>query len=93
MACDHIHVENPLDHSPEKYADVITREEWTTFVKWQTSDDAMELRRRNSNNQKEAQHPHYIRRAGYIGIETAVVKMHSLLFEFYIINCINFHTN
>ena len=93
MSFDHIHVENPLDHPPKKYADVITQEEWTTFLKWWISDEAMKLRRRNINNQKEAQYPHHIRCAGYIGIELAVVRVDSFLFEFYIFNRINFHSN
>ena len=67
----------PLDHLPEKYAEVITQEEWTAFVKWQTSDEGMALRKRNIRNQKESQHPHLTGRAGYIDIEDAVVKVHS----------------
>ena len=77
LAYDYIHVAEPLDHPTEKYAEVITQEEWTTFVKWRTSDDGMALRKRNIRNQKESQHPHLTGRVGYIGIEDAVVRVHS----------------
>ena len=65
MSCDHIHVEHPLLHPPEKYADVITQEEWDAFFEWRTSEEGMALRARNSG------------RAGYIGREDAVVRVHS----------------
>ena len=77
MACDYIYVANPLDHPLEKYANVITQEEWTTFVEWRTFEEDMVLRRTNINNQKEAQHPHLTWRVGYINIEDAVVRVHS----------------
>ena len=54
MACDHIHLEAPLDHPPKKYADVVTQEEWNTFFEWQTSEEGMALRARNVKNQKQA---------------------------------------
>ena len=52
MTCDHVHVANPLDHSLEKFADVVTQEEWTTFVEWWTFEEGMALRMKNINNQK-----------------------------------------
>ena len=67
----------PLDHPPEKYEDVITQEEWTAFVEWRTSEEGMALRRKNIRNQKKAQHPHLTRRAGYISVEDAMVRVHS----------------
>ena len=79
MACDHIHVEAPLEHSPETYADVITQEEWKAFFEWRTSEEGMALRARNVKNQKQAQHPHLTGRAGYIGIEDVVVRVLSCL--------------
>ena len=93
MANDHIFRENPIDHLPEKFADVITQKEWTAFVEQRTSDEAMEMRRRNVKNQKEAQRLHHIGRADYIDIEDVVVRLYSLLFEFYTINHIIFHIN
>ena len=66
----------PLDHPPEKYADVITQEEWIAFFDWRTSEEGMTLRARNVINQKQARHPHLTGHAGYIGIEDAVVRVH-----------------
>ena len=37
----------------------------------------MALRTKNIKNQKEAQHPHLTERAGYIGIDDAVVRVHA----------------
>ena len=79
MACDHIHVEAPLDHLLKKYADVITQEECNTFFEWQTSEEGMALWARNVKNQKQAQHPHLMGHASYFGIEDAVVRVLSCL--------------
>ena len=94
MTCYYIHVEHPLLHSPEKYADVITQEKWDAFFEWRTSEEGMALRARNSKNKKQARHPHLRGRAGYIGIEDAVVKVHlSFTRILYIVNDIYFLTN
>ena len=94
MTFDHIHVEHPLLHPREKYADVITQEEWDAFFEWRTSEEGMALRARNSKNQKQARHPHLTGRAGYIGIEDAVVRVHSSFIRIlYIVNCIYSLTN
>ena len=77
MACDYIHVAEPLDHLPEKYAKVITQEEWNAFFAWRTSEKGMAIRERNVRNQKQARHPHLTGHADYIGIEDAVVRVHS----------------
>ena len=79
MACDYIHVKEPLDHLSENYADVITQEEWNAFFEWQTSKEGMALRARNVKNQKQARHPHLTGRVDYIGIEDAVVRVLSCL--------------
>ena len=94
MACDHIHVAHPLLHPPEKYADVITQEEWDAFFEWRTSEEGMALRARNTKNQKQARHPHLTGRASYIGIEDAVVRVHlSFTRTLYIVNDIYSLTN
>ena len=77
MACDYVHVEEPLDHPPEKYADVITQEEWNSFFTWRTSEEGVAIRARNVRNEKQARHPHLMGRVGYIGLEDVVVRVHS----------------
>ena len=72
MTCNHIHVEAPVDHPPEKYVDVIIQEEWDAFFDWQTFEEGMALRARNVKNQKKARNPLLTRRASYIGIEDVV---------------------
>ena len=87
-------MEHPLLHPPEKYTDVITQEEWDTFFEWQTSEEGMALRARNSKNKKQARHPHLTGRAGYIGIEDVVVRVHlSFTRILYIVNDIYSLTN
>ena len=46
MKYQYIFGENPIDHLPEKYVEVIILEEWTIFQEWQTSKEAMKLRRK-----------------------------------------------
>ena len=51
MAGRYIHKDNPIDHPLEKYADVITPEEWIEFQNYRTSDEFLERRRKNTNSQ------------------------------------------